>query len=144
MYSMIKIINTAIHYVQKLLSSHYNEKIYIFFVYIWDERCSLKLLWLSFYSVCPSNHYTVHLQPIQWYLSIISQMKKEKKGHYYEVAKSGRKLLNPNLLHPLMYLMYLETRIVSDPESRKMKSYVSFLLDAPINHDQTRSHHFSK
>ena len=35
MYSMIKVINIAIHYIQKLLSSHYNEKIYIyFFVYI--------------------------------------------------------------------------------------------------------------
>lgn len=33
-YSMIKIINTAIHYIQKLLCSHHNEKIYIFFVYI--------------------------------------------------------------------------------------------------------------
>ena len=109
-----------------------------------NDGCSLKLLWSSFYSVSPSNHYTVHLQPIQWYLSIISQMKKEKKGHYHEVAKSGRKLLNPNLLHPLMFLMYLETRIVSAPEGRKMKSYVSFLLDIPINHDQTWSHHFSK
>ena len=69
-------------------------------------------------------------------------MKKEKKGHYYEGAKSGRKLLNPNLLHTLMFLMYLETRIVSDPEGKKMKSYVSFLLDAPINHNQTWSTSF--
>lgn len=114
-YSMIKIINTAIHYIQKLLSSHHNEKNIYFFVRIWDERCSLNLLWPSFYSVCPSNHYTVHFQPIQWYLSIISQMKKEKKGHYYEVAKSGRKLLSPNLLHPLRFLMYLETRIKARP-----------------------------
>ena len=32
MYNMIKIINTAVFYVQKLLSSHHNEKIFFSFI----------------------------------------------------------------------------------------------------------------
>ena len=58
MYNMINTIDTAVCYIWKLLnrvnpkSSHHKEKTLFFyffnFVSIWDDGCSLNLLWSSF------------------------------------------------------------------------------------------------
>ena len=43
-------------------SPHKKKKFYFFnFVFIWDDRCSLTLVWSSFHDVCKSNHYAVWL-----------------------------------------------------------------------------------
>ena len=73
MYNMINIINTAVCYIWKILreqnpkNSHHKKKKYFSFfsfVFIWDDGCSLNLLWSSFHDVCESNHY-VHLKLTQ-------------------------------------------------------------------------------
>ena len=49
---------------------------------MWDDRCSLNLLWPSFHDVCKWNHYAVHMQPIECYISVLKleENKSENKG----------------------------------------------------------------
>lgn len=44
-------------------SFYHMEKMFFFYlISIWDDGCSLNLLWESFHDICKSNHYVVHLK----------------------------------------------------------------------------------
>ena len=57
MYNMISIISTVGSCIWKL---RVNFLYFSTFVSVWDDRCSLHLLWSSFREVCESDHYSVH------------------------------------------------------------------------------------
>ena len=63
-------------------SSQHKEKFFFCFfnsVSVWDDECSLNLLWESLYDACESNHYAVHPKLIQCCMSITSPQNWKEK-----------------------------------------------------------------
>ena len=70
MYTVMKIINNHCMLNMKVVQSKSCELSsqgkQFYFIFIWDDGCSLNILWSSFHDVYKSNHYAVPF--IQWKL----------------------------------------------------------------------------
>ena len=74
----------------------HKEKIFflslLYFLSIWDNGCSLNLLWSSFHEVCKPNHYAVYLQLKQCCMLIMSQQNGRKKFRNKYLLSNEKKL----------------------------------------------------